>query len=174
MKDNGWILFAILILTACAGQDAFKDGFDEEKTWTEIQTQLPAYPEPDNLLPFDMGSAYSSQHYVDATSIQVGADGVIRYSLIIESSSGAMNVSYEGLRCETEERKRYALGRDDGTWTQFDLANWQLLKKLRQDAASRELLQYYFCPFKSIVGSPEEAINALKAGMHPSLRSLHN
>ncbi len=173
MKTKYWLLCAAFMMTACAGKSVFKDEFDDEKIWFELQAQLPSYPKPENLIFFDIGPISSHRHYIDETSIQVGDDGVIRYSLVIEPSSKVMNVSFEGLRCATKERKRYALGRSDGTWSQSHLTEWQRLENITQDYAQQELFKYYFCPLKSIVGSPQEAIRALKAGIHPKVKSLH-
>ncbi|MDP1559733.1 MAG: CNP1-like family protein [Nitrosomonas sp.] len=166
------LLLCTLTVIACAGNEVFKDGFDSEKTWIELQAQLPAYPKPENLLPFNSGPVTNNQYFVDAKSIQIGTDGVARYSLVVKSSTGAMNVSFEGIRCETKERKRYALGRDDGTWAKSHITEWQLMENLPQFYAQRELARYYLCPLKIIVSSPQEAISALKSGIHPRVKTL--
>ncbi len=161
-------LICALLLLACA-KPPFKDEFESDKPWIEQMTQLPAYPEEKNLLAFDAGAATSNQYLVDTTSIRIGGDGVIRFSLIIKSSNGAENVSYEGIRCATNERKIYALGRNDKTWTQPRISEWQKLDFVRQFYAQRELSKNIFCPHRQIVSSSEEAIQALKAGMHRSI-----
>lgn len=166
------LLLCALSVTGCAGNEIFKDGFDDEKTWVEVEAQLPEYPKRENFLEYDSGPNSSNKYYVDEKSILVGGDGVIRFSLIVESSSGAMNVSFEGLRCMTSERKRYALGQNNGTWLESHVDDWQLMVNSSQFYALRELATYYFCPFRNIVRSEKEAISALKAGMHPRVRSL--
>ena len=161
-------LTCILVLVACARQP-FKDEFESDKPWVEQLTQLPSYPEAKNLLAFDAGTVTSNQYLVDTTSIKIGEDGVIRFSLVIKSSAGAQNVSYEGIRCATSERKLYALGRDDKTWIQPRVSEWQKLEFVRQFYAQRELSKNIFCPHGQIAHTPEEAIQALKAGMHRSI-----
>lgn len=156
-----------MFFTACVTKEKFIDTFDREKDWVELQTQLPAYPETGNLLEFNVGPTSTHRYYVDATSINVGKDGVIRYTLVVKSAQGAENATFEGIRCETREKKRYALGRNDRTWVQPRVSEWQRLENITQDYAQRELSKYYFCPRGLIVGSPEEAIQALKAGAHP-------
>lgn len=168
------IILCILTITGCAGKEIFKDEFDSEKTWVELEAQLPKYPKRENFLAFDSGPASSNKYYVDSKSIQVGEDGVIRFSLIVESSAGAMNVSFEGIRCITRERKRYALGHNDGTWVESHVDDWQFMENSSQFYPQRELATYYFCPIRNIVGSPQEAIRALKAGIHPQVRALRN
>ena len=170
---KNWLLaLCALSITGCAGNDIFKDGFDDEKTWLELEAQLPEYPKSENFLEYDSGPNSSYKYYVDETSIQVGDDGVIRFSLIVESSAGAMNISFEGLRCQTRERKRYALGQNNSTWIESHIDEWQVMENISQFHPHRELATYYFCPIRSIVGSKQEAIRALKAGMHPRVRAL--
>jgi len=147
----------------------FKDEFESDKPWVEQLAQIPPYPDEKNLMAFDAGAVTTNQYFVDKTSIKVGEDGVIRFSLVIKSSAGASNVSYEGIRCATSERKLYALGRDDKTWTQPRASEWQKLDFVRQFYAQRELSKNIFCPNQQIVSTTEEAIQALKAGMHPSI-----
>ena len=161
-------LICVLFLFACA-KPAFKDEFESDKPWVEQLAQIPPYPDEKNLMAFDAGAVTTNQYFVDKTSIKVGEDGVIRFSLVIKSSAGASNVSYEGIRCATSERKLYALGRDDKTWTQPRASEWQKLDFVRQFYAQRELSKNIFCPNQQIVSTTEEAIQALKAGMHPSI-----
>ena len=79
--------------------------YENEKPWVEIQGKMPDYPKPENLLEFDAGPASNNLHFVDSSSISVGEDGVVRYSLVVKSPTGAMNVSYEGIRCQTNEAR---------------------------------------------------------------------
>ena len=162
-------LAMLVLLVACINKPPFKDEFESDKTWTEQMTQLPAYPNVEHLMKFDAGAVTSNQYLIDTTSINVGEDGVIRFTLAIKSSAGAMNVSYEGIRCETNERKLYALGRDDKTWVQPRLSEWQKLDYVRQFYAQRELSKNFFCPHRQIVSNTNEAIQALKTGKHPSI-----
>jgi hypothetical protein len=157
-----------LLLLACA-KAPFKDQFESDKPWVEQLAQLPAYPDAANLMEFDAGVASSNQYLVDPTSIHIGEDGVIRFTLVVKSSAGALNVSYEGIRCATSERKLYALGRDDKTWIQPRASEWQKIELVQQFNAQRELAKNIFCPHRQIVTSTEDAIQALKTGMHRTI-----
>lgn len=161
-------LILVLSITACASQNKFFDTLDYNRDWEAIQSNLPAYPQPENLLEFDSGPATSLRYFIDAKSISVDEKRVIRYSIVIQSQQGANNVSYEGLRCETRERKRYATGNNDiRSWVRANTSEWQPLEAVAQLRAQRELAKYYFCPRGLVVGSPAEAVRALKAGVHP-------
>lgn len=162
------VLLCFLPIAAYAQKSKFEYEFDHEKPWIELQTQLPGYPKPENMLQFDAGPASTNVHYVDASSIAVGEDGVVRYSLVVKSPSGAMNVSYEGIRCQTAEKRTYAYGRGDETWARAGLSKWIDLENIAQNYAQRALYRYYFCPLgTSMVKDTKEAIGALKAGIHP-------
>lgn len=162
-------LVSVAILMGCANKP-FKDQFEDEKTWVERATQLPPYPNTQSLLEFDAGGAVTGSHYlIDPSSINVGGDGVIRFTLVVQSSSGASNVSYEGIRCSTTERKLYALGLDDKTWAQPRISEWEKLTLVRQFYAQRELARNIFCPNRQMVRDNDDAISALKAGYHPSV-----
>lgn len=162
------VLGPLLFVTACATKE-FKEEFDTERPWVEQLAELPPYPDPGNLMPFDAGSNSGYQHFVDINSIDIGQDGVIRFTLVSRSSAGAMNISHEGIRCATNERKLYAIGRDNKTWSKPRVSEWEPLEYVRQFYAQRELSKNIFCPYKQIVSSREEAIRALKKGMHPAI-----
>ncbi|MEO5654925.1 MAG: CNP1-like family protein [Nitrosospira sp.] len=162
------LLLCLLPVAAYAQQQKFEYEFDHERPWVELQAQLPPYPETENLLQFDAGPVSTNLHYVDALSIAVGEDGVVRYTLVIKSSQGGMNVSYEGIRCQTAEKRTYAYGRNDHTWTRAGRSKWADLETLNQNYAQRALYRYFFCPLGfDMVRDADEAIQALKAGIHP-------
>jgi len=161
------VLLYFLPVMAHAGPFDYEDEFDGEKPWVELQTQLPAYPKPENLLTFDVGPTSKHHYSVDASSIMVGQDNVVRYSLVVKSSAGAVNVSYEGIRCDTSERKLYAFGRSDNTWSKARVSKWESLENVSQHYPQRELARYFFCPNRDSVKNSEEAIKALKVGGHP-------
>jgi hypothetical protein len=162
----GWV--ATVAPLAVHAQKTLDYEFDNEKPWVEIQAQLPPYPKPENLVQFDAGPASTNLHYVDAPSLTVGEDGVIRFSLVIKSPSGAMNVSYEGIRCQTAEKRTYAYGRNNNTWLQARASRWVDLENIAQNYAERALYRYFFCPLgEDMVKDADEAIRALKAGTHP-------
>ena len=149
----------------------FKPEFKEDQPWEEQKWSLPAYPAEENLVGFDAGPASSFRFFVDKTSVSVGKDGVIRYTLVARSSSGATNVSYEGLRCASQERRLYAFGRADKTWAEARNTDWARISFSPHHLA---LADEYFCPPRGEVRTAEEAVAALKRGGHPAGRYLLN
>ena len=145
----------------------FESDFDEEKKpWAELQAQLPAYPGLAQALPFEVAAAGNTQFFIDPKSIVVSPDGVVRYSLIVQSS-GILSVSHEGLRCETREKKLYAFGRKDSAWSRNKFAKWEEIPSRTRDPQHNLLYSDFFCPQSDIVRDANEAISALIRGIHP-------
>ncbi len=164
-----FVLLSCLLMAACAAKKEFKETFDTEKPWLEQLAQLPPYPDLSNLIPVSVQTSADYQHAVDPESISIGDDGVVRFTLVSRSSAGAMNISYEGIRCETNERKLYAIGRDNKTWAKPRTSEWQPLSFVKQFYAQRELSKNLLCPDKHPVRTREEAISVLKAGKNPAI-----
>jgi hypothetical protein len=143
------ILFALIFATGVAqaaewGQ--FEYDFEANtKAWQEIQAQLPAAPKSDNLIEVKLDSSTRNKLLIDAASLSAGDDGVVRYTAIIRSPTGAENVSFEGLRCENGERKLYAFGRPNGDWARNRYAKWEPIQARLAGGYHRELFFHYLC-----------------------------
>ncbi|OGA39882.1 MAG: hypothetical protein A3G24_21010 [Betaproteobacteria bacterium RIFCSPLOWO2_12_FULL_62_13] len=152
-------------LTAAAQWSLFESDFDDaQKTWKEIEARLPPYPKPENLVPFEAGAATPHRFFVDAPSISVGEDGVVRYTLVVRSAGGAANVSFEGIRCETREQKYYAIGQANGAWSRARNPQWRRIEYKEINRHHGVLYGDFFCNGKSPVRSAESAVDALKYG----------
>lgn len=147
--------------------------FDEDydsKRWQEVEVQLPEPPRQDRLLPFYVSAVAENRFYVDGSSLSVGSDGVVRYVLVIVTPQGGRNVSYEGMRCETRERRIYASGRADGSWSKSRNNDWVRIADQLVNRHHAALYLEYFCPIGIAVRTPEEARDALQRGGHPDVR----
>ncbi|WP_153117740.1 CNP1-like family protein [Rhodocyclus tenuis] len=168
------VFAAVMALFGCclSASLAQAEGFDsdyEELVWEEIQPQLPAAPKASALLPFFVSASTDNRFFVDGDSISVGSDGVVRYTLVVISAAGVRNVSYEGVRCESGERRLYAFGRNDGSWSKARGNAWARIKDSSLNRQHAALYNEYFCPIGIVVNDAEEARMALRAGGHPSL-----
>lgn len=150
-------------------RDPAADTIDfSEKPAKENAIRLPPAPKGEDLIRFDMGPARRGfEHFVDSASLAVGEDGVVRYVLVVKSDMGAENVSYEGIRCVTRERKVYAHGRRDGSWRELREPEWEKIGQAQLEGPIFVLYEDFFCPGRSAVKSAGEAIAALKKGFHP-------
>ena len=158
-------VLATLVSAASAQWREWDTEFEEaKKTWKEIQTQIPAYPKEENLARVKTGSATSHQFFVDTASVSVGEDGVTRYTVVAKTGGGAINTTFEGMRCETREQKLYAMGRSDGSWVRARDTSWK--RVLLRDLAPHHHTLYhdYFCALGRTPTPLGQAVNALKRG----------
>jgi len=143
------VLFAAPVIAASvydANWGQFESDFEENtKAWKEIQAQLPAAPKADNLIEVRLDSSTRNKLLIDAASLSASDDGVVRYTAIIRSPAGAENISFEGLRCETGERKLYAFGRPNGEWSRNRYAKWEPIQARLAGGHHRELFFHYLC-----------------------------
>lgn len=117
----------------------------EERQWKELALELPPYPDPARLRGGELVITGAELTYqLDVDSIRVDADEVVRYAIVIISSTGARNVFYEGIRCQTAEYKSYAYG-SQGQWSTAVYPRWQSIGRSGSSSHRRELFLYYFC-----------------------------
>lgn len=156
------LLLLCLPVAAHAAWVDFEGEFEEEKPWVEVAAQLPPYPKAENLIPFDVSAATRNRFFVDAASISVGSDGVVRYTVVVEAAGGAKNVSYEGLRCASGERRLYAYGHPDGNWSKARNAGWEPVKFRSLLSYHKALFEDHFCPDGISVRDAEQAVQSLR------------
>lgn len=114
--------------------------------WQEQTVKLPSYPADVDLLPFPVDQPALSQTFnIDSHSLSVGADGVVRYSVVIVSSSGAHNVLFEGLRCATREFRTYAYGEAAQSFHPAQSDKWQPVSQHGWGGFRAVLLRDYLC-----------------------------
>ena len=142
--------------------------FDEDsKPWKEIEARIPAYPKPENLLPFEGGGASPHRYFIDAQSLSIGEDAVVRYTLVIRTAGGATNVSFEGIRCEERQHKYYATARADGTWVRARKPQWRPIEAREINRHHNVLYQDYLCAGerrRDTVRNVKEALDRFKYG----------
>lgn len=149
------------------GDKKYGEFYEEEKKWVELEARLPDYPKLQDLIEFDAGAAANNRYFVDGSSLSVGADGVVRYVVVVKASGGATNVNFEGIRCRAKERKPYAFGRNDNTWARSRTQEWL---PIRPGSYQAVLFKEYFCPRNSVIFKTEEGVDALRRGGHPEAR----
>jgi len=138
-----------------------------EQAWDEQNPKLPPFPREESLVKIQVDGAASFDFFVDLESVSVGSDGVVRYTLVARSDGGATNIAYEGIRCKGRERRLYALGRADRTWSAARNQQWTSISELPDNRLQARLHDAVFCPARIIARDTEEARMALKRGAHP-------
>jgi len=167
-----WLLLTLSALLPAAAFAQPRSQPEEEesdkKEWVELEVKPPPFPKPGNLIPFEASAASSNRFYIDPESISVGSDGVVRYTLLIRGPTGAENISYEGIRCESREQKYYAFGRRDGSWSSARAGTWRYIEYKEINRQHGVLYLDFFCPDKKRpVGPPPVIIRRLKYGTPP-------
>jgi hypothetical protein len=81
---------------------------------------------------------------------------------VIEAVGGAKNVSFEGIRCASGERRLYAYGHPDGTWSKARNAGWETIQFRSLLSYQKALYEDYFCPDGIQVKDDQEAVRNLR------------
>ncbi|MBL8383701.1 MAG: CNP1-like family protein [Burkholderiales bacterium] len=143
---------AVVALAVCASWAALAQSNipvprREEETPLELDVPLPAYPKEGALVPFPT-DASAARVFLDGGTLMVGADRIVRYALVVRAGGGAENVTFEGLRCATGERRVYAYGRrtpEGGTWVPARTSNWTPIRDQRTNRYYFEFWRDLFC-----------------------------
>jgi hypothetical protein len=151
-----------------------KDFDDEEKPWQEIAVQIPAAPKKENLQSFYVGPTTSHTFSIDTASLSIGDDRVVRYILHVKTAGGAESVSYEGIRCQTYEKKTYAFGQRDGSWTRARRDKWEPITGTITNRYQAALAKDYFCDHQTVSGSVREIVARMRTGQRQQDDRMHN
>jgi hypothetical protein len=169
------VVAAAALLLAQPGAAQWKDWDyqldQEKKPWDELQTQLPPYPKPENLLKFNIGSNTANSYFVDAASVSVSEDGVVRYTLVIKTGGGATNVSFEGIRCDGRAVRVYAFGHPNSQWSRARDSNWRDIQPREINGYHYALHRDYYCwtSSRKAAFSLQQILTNLKSGpRHPT------
>ncbi|PLZ01711.1 hypothetical protein CY652_14660 [Burkholderia sp. WAC0059] len=172
-----------VLLAACSssGQPANKNNstftYLLDRTggnWTENRlVSLPPLPSGNALLAFDVSNTTPLTFAVDPNSLSVGSDGVVRYTVVVTSPSGARNVNYEGIHCATYEWRLYAtMNASHDGWDQTVANDWAGIEG-GSNGYQASLYQDYFCSDKMpATTKPATIVNHLRE--HKTLMMLED
>ncbi|MCJ0765056.1 CNP1-like family protein [Variovorax terrae] len=151
-------------LLALAAGGAFAQLAADNPDWRENDAPPPPAFELSRLVPFEVSASSSLAFGVDAGTIRIGGDGVVRYVVVARSKSGgATNTMYEGIRCATGEFKTYARYNEGSGWTPVSAPEWQSMYKAVRPRYALELARQGVC-----------AENAPPPSVQHILRDLRN
>lgn len=149
----------------------YSSNYEDEAPWQEQQdVKPPAFPRQENLHEFYVGVAATNKYFIDATTLVVGPDGVVRYVLVVKTSGGATNTSFEGIHCQQRSWKHYATGGSDGTWTKSRATRieWRPIENKPVNGHHAALSRNLFCPAGTAISTADDGRNALRLGKHPN------
>lgn len=156
--------FCVLIaaLHFSCGVLALTDDADNKEIKPESPVVLPAAAQKNNLLPFYVSPTTTMNFAVDAKSVSVTDEGIVRFVLVITSPSGATNISYEGIRCSTGEKKLYASGQLNGDWSLARRDVWETIIDRGPNRYHAALAKDYFCEIEMVAGKAEVIVDRLR------------
>ncbi len=175
MRVRVLIFLAAATLVAAGAQAQWRDwdsDFDEDKKpWKEIEAKIPPYPKDTDLVQFDAGAATPHRFFLDASSIVIGDDQVVRYTLVVKTAGGATNVTFEGIRCQARELKVYALGHPKESWARARNPQWRYIQYREVNRHHGALFADYLCAGAGSerwpLASVKEMVQRLRNGPPP-------
>jgi hypothetical protein len=167
---------ALLLLASSRWVSADEEGgwdwipFVGSPSLSDEVPELPAYPQSDRLLELSISNpGYDFRAFVDPRSLVAGAGSVVRYTLVIVSSSGSKNISYEGLHCGSHQYRRYAYG-TNGRWVPIEGSSWKRMRDTGLDHYRYVLYRDYLCSSLGTDLDVDEMINRIR---NPSGFAIH-
>jgi len=167
MKSLACLCCALLVAACGSTRSLHNEDPPEQSKLSEREVALPAFPKQENLIEFYAGELTSNLFYIDPLSLSVDKEGMVRYTLVVKTSGGATNISFEGIRCETRQFRLFAIGRSDGTWTRARAGEWQEIENKVVNRHHEALNRDYLCPGGSMIADAAEGIKALRRGRQP-------
>lgn len=168
MKRLVAVLVGLVVSGAVIAGLGLRDDDPDAPKWEEDVAQPPAFPLEANLREFYVSATTAHKFYIDASTLNVGKDGVVRYVLVVRTSGGTTNTTFEGMRCESGEYKIYATGHRDGTWAIVRKGEWHSIVNKPTNRHHAALSRDYFCPSGTAIHTPTEGQEALRLGKHPN------
>ena len=132
------------------GSDTGADFSDEVLEWKfrEDVVDIPGYPDQSNLVKLDIDTGGSPfEYFIDKKSLSIGIDGIVLYSIVMQSRSGGRNVLFEGMHCNTGEYKTHAYGTSRKTFYAVPGPVWKPVKEKSGAGTDYryDLLKVFFC-----------------------------
>lgn len=137
--------------------------YTDEKIWTEAVASPPASFSTEALLAFEVLKESALTYGIDPNTLAVGEDGVVRYVMVARSSSGALNVLFQGIRCATAETKTYGRLSDKGAWNTSPEAPWQELSFRGATRPAMMLARQGVCEGRTVTGNAQKILATLKS-----------
>lgn len=166
-------LCVCLLLSSIIGTETFAQTSlpyisDEAETFKEGAFVWPAPPDYKKVgttwQTYEVPQPSSGTYQIDLNSLTIGSDEVIRMVLMQTSNTGVRNISFEGFRCKTNERKIYGFLRNDGTWNEFANPSWQAVKNFASAKHITTLSKNFLCDGPTSWGVLSEIKKRLASG----------
>jgi CNP1-like family len=156
-------LLATALLLACCGMAAAQFIADDPD-WKETEVPPPPAFDLKRLVQVDISAQSNLKWGVDPETVKISSDGIIRYVVVAQSSSGVVNAMYEGIRCNKAEFRRYARHSPDSGWVKSTSSDWMPLRQSGSFRHPEALARQGMCESAAPPPSAREAVKRLRAG----------
>ena len=130
----------------------------EKPLWEEAKVTLPGPYKEQDLQGFQVANSNGRfDYFIDRSTLQIDADQVSRLRLVIRSSNGAVNTSYEGFRCGKRLYKVYAYGGEKDL-KEMQQPTWQPIPKSGPDNYRNTLYSDLLCNLNTGRPNPSQAV----------------
>ena len=133
----------------------------EDPDWKEAAAPMPGPLRLDSLIPLEVPRS-DLRFGVDAHSVSVGSDGVVRYVLVARSA-GAVNATYEGIHCRAAEVKVFGHHDPSRGWVPAKEARWVPLHSGPHQRTSLQVARTGACVGHGVNGPAERIVKDLRA-----------
>ena len=148
-----------------AAQAQLRDADPDAPPWQEASVTPPPKFSTDQLQAFEVAVGAALSYGIDPKTLSVGEDGVVRYVMVARSSSGALNVLYQGVRCQTGEVKTYARWNNNAaSWNVSAKEEWHPLSFAGFTRPAMILARQGICEGRTVNGNPQKILQTLKNG----------
>jgi hypothetical protein len=115
-------------------------------TWKESDVALPSWPQDQDLVELEVdGPDQAFRYFLDSRTLQVGADDVIRFTLVAEGRGGTRNLSVEGIRCTPKGAyKTFAYGAS-GRFEPAGETEWLSIVGDNSERWRHDLWRFHLC-----------------------------
>lgn len=125
---------------------------------------FPALPNDRNLIPFSLDHPSDLKFQIDSQSITVSKDGVVRYTVVIDTPSGTRNTRFEGIHCASYRWRLYSGTNSDGTAWDNASTPWTLIEGPGPNDYHATLATNYFCDNKTPVPKVKTIVEMIRYG----------
>jgi hypothetical protein len=136
----------------------------DDPDWKEVEVPAPPAFDLKSLVPVEMSVQSQLKWGVDPATVSITKDGVIRYVIVAQSSSGVVNAMYEGIRCNKAEFRRYARHNPSSGWVKSTDSDWTPLRNTGASRHPQTLAKSGMCDGAAPPASVADAIRQLNSG----------
>lgn len=104
----------------------------------ELPMPMPAVPKAADLVEFEFNTTSRHHFAIDPASMLLRGNEILQLTIVVTSSGGAANVSYEAFNCRNATHRLLAIASADGSWQPVEKSQWVTARR-----AGLVLAQHY-------------------------------